>query len=187
MTAAWLGDAATAKSLTAEVAKDSHDKGHVARIHAELATFYAGRGDLDAYRSSRRTAYRESQQRRAAPYVNNVLAVADALAGEFTLARDTLTSGAAKWSHGAGRVYAETARGLAKRGDWRAAQEAAERIGDRNAGYRCQAFAAAAHARYQEADARDELVAWATGLPQPVDQIGALCGLALAAEGVGLP
>lgn len=187
MTAAWLGEAATARSLTPAVAKDSHDKGHVARIHAELATFYARRGDLDAYRSARRTAYRESQQRRAAPHVNNVLAIADALAGEFALAQDTLTSGTPKWSHGASRVDAETARGLARQGDWQAALQAAEKAGFSNAGYRCGAFAAVAHARYQDATARPELVRWASELARPTDQIGALCGLALAADGVGLP
>ncbi|MCA9257938.1 MAG: hypothetical protein KDA61_02005 [Planctomycetales bacterium] len=185
ITAIWEGNLPKANALLNKLRQEGPKKGQLARVNAELAVAYAERGDLQQYRAARRSAYSEIAQGRVKPSFANVLAVADAKMGELALAESSFVDQKLEWFDQE-RPKSEIAVGYARRGDWKKALEAAQDTNRSNPVFRCRAFRAVAQSRYAQEPNRQTLSDWVGQLSAPVDRVGALCGLALAAEGIEL-
>jgi hypothetical protein len=157
----------------------------LARAYAELAILYAKRGDVEGYRSARRSANSHISQGIAKSQLKCVLATADAFAGEFALAQDNIVDGDVPWFDGRGRPRAQIAIGMAKSGALEDAKKAVEYVADVYPFYRCRAFNAYAQARFkQDNTSPNSLLEWVDSMETPIDRIATLCGLAVAAENV---
>tara|TARA_R110002049_G_scaffold268572_1_gene445044 strand:- start:1731 stop:4472 length:2742 start_codon:yes stop_codon:yes gene_type:complete len=178
--AAWRSNI---PQLHAEIGKlrEKSKPGELARATAELAILYAERGDVDGYRSARRTAFAEIRRGGAATKMKTILATADAIAGELTMAKDSIVSGDVDCFDGPSRPLAEVAVGLAKSGRIDEAIAEATSIPKQDICFRSRAFNAVATAKQSELS-DDETLPWVSSLPTQNDQIAALCGLAIAIE-----
>lgn len=149
----------------------------LARGYAELAILTARSGNLPAYQAARRKALAQIQTHGAIDSILLPIYEADAYAGEFALAAKL------KSSDGPLPVYGSGARpqsalcvelSVARR-----SEVALKQIPPLSQPYwRMQAMHAIAAARLQHEPAVDHL-AWLATLPEPIDRIAALCGLAL--------
>ncbi|MCA9148124.1 MAG: hypothetical protein KDA92_02430 [Planctomycetales bacterium] len=186
LVAAWTKDIA---ALKAAITKQKADPkvNELARAQAELAILYATRGDIDEYSSLRRSVVSQIRRKQAWPSMQSLLAVADARAGDLQLAQESLVDEPLTWTDGVGWPGSEIAIAFAKQGNADKALEAAKATSAKYAIYPCRAFAAAAYARYRAGSLGPELIEWVSTLKRPVDQVGAYCGLALAAENIQLP
>ena len=180
--AAWTGNIPLLEAEIEKLRKKSA-KGELARASAELAILYAQRDDIKGYRAARRAAFSDVRRGGAAYRMKSILATADAIAGEFALARDNIVSGDVAWFDGPSRPRSEISIGLANADKVEQSLAEAEKISEQSLFFRSRAFNAVAQARFrQRTESSDDLLAWAQTLRSPNDKIAALCGLALAAE-----
>ena len=180
MVAAWSKDV-PGLLKTIESLRQKSEGAELARAYSELAILYAERGNTAGYRDARRAALSEITERRAPEEMKCVLATADVIAGEFTLAEDTLVDGSMLWFGDASRPRTRLVVALAADGQGERAVKHAEKISEKYPVYRGDAWEAIAKARYKQGQsARETLIAWAGDLKPPNNRVGAFCGLALA-------
>ena len=113
--------------------------------------------------------------------MRTILATADAIAGEFSMAKDYIVAGDIEFFDGPSRPRAEIAVGLAKAGRIDEALTEATSIPKQDTYFRSRAFNSVATAN-QSKLSDDETLPWVSSLPTQNDQIAALCGLAIAIE-----
>lgn len=183
MALAWTSETTRLKSHIEQMrAREKADA--IGRSFAELAIVYAQSGDIEGYRGARRAAFSEFNRSQSSAPMKSVLAVADAIAGEFALAKDNIVEGEVAWFDGRARPRSLIAVGLANAGSWEDAVIQAQAVSVQSPFYRSQAWRAVAQSRFQKAteSEREGLLAWVDSLENPIDQIAAFCGLALSAE-----
>ncbi len=180
--AASVGDITTVEQRLQLIEKDGagydfKKEDCLARGYAELAILTARSGNLPAYQAARRKALGQIQSHGASESILLPIHEADAYAGEFSLAMNL------KRDRGPLPLYGGTSRpqaalcielSVARRSD-----EALKHLPPLSQPYwRIQAMHAIAAARRQHEPEADHL-AWLATLPEPIDRIAALCGLAL--------
>ncbi len=149
----------------------------LARGYAELAILTARSGNLPAYQAARRKALAQIQTQGATDSILLPIYEADAYAGEFALAAKL------KSSDGPLPIYGTGARPQAalcvELSVARRSEDALKQLPPLSQPYwRMQAMHAIAAARFQQ-EPTSEHLAWLATLPEPIDRIAALCGLAL--------
>lgn len=187
--AAWAKDAPGLEAALPELVENSHrklgsaaEKAQPARAYGELAILYAERGNMEGYRKARRSAQSLITQGRAGSEMKLVLATADALAGEFALAKSNLVRGTLGWYGDANRPRRQLVVSLAADGQWDKALEHAFKVSEAQPLHRAAAWSAVAEARRKaNSESGKETLAWAESLESQVDRAAALCGLGLAA------
>ena len=99
--AAWSNDGAELKKLLSVFEQERpfgrEKDNQVARVSAELALLMAKQGDVTDYRAARRKSLSLIDTKGAQPQIKLLLAEADARAGEFVLAENTLVGKPLVW------------------------------------------------------------------------------------------
>ncbi|WP_145421132.1 hypothetical protein [Planctomycetes bacterium K23_9] len=187
--AAWAKDLPGLQGAVVDLVKNSQRRGNTARERAqaargfgELAILNAERGNLADYRDARRSAQSRIDQGHGGSEMKNVLATADALAGEFALAEANLVRGTVAWFGDANRPRKQLAISLAAKGRWRDAAEQASKVSNSQALYRAEAWTSVAEARLTDgSESKPQILDWANSVHPQVDRVAVFCGLALAA------
>lgn len=178
--AAWMNDAPALIKATAALPQHlKHDK--LPHATAELAILYAERGDIANYRNARRAALNQMTENNASQSLKSVLATADAIAGEFTLAEANLVSGPAPWFGDSNRPRSRLAVGYANNREWEKATSHAKKLSENLPSFRGDAWEAISRNRYLDDPASGKaLLDWCSELNSLNDQVSVYCGLALA-------
>lgn len=189
--AAWAKDLPSLRGSVVDLVQNSRRRGNTAqeraqavRGYGELAILNAERGNLAEYRDARRSAQSRIDTGHGGAEMKNVLATADALAGEFALAEANLVGGTVVWFGDANRPRRQLAISLAAKGRWSDAMEQASKISNSQALYRAEAWTSVAEARLNNSsESHEQTLDWANSLEPQVDRAAVFCGLALAVSG----
>ncbi|MDA0921775.1 MAG: hypothetical protein O2945_22125, partial [Planctomycetota bacterium] len=127
--AAWSDDATGLKKLLPTLEQERpfgrEKDNQVSRISAELALLMAKQGDVTAYRTARRKSLSLIDTKGLQSEIKLLLAEADARAGEFVLAENTLVRKPLIWYGPADRPSSAIIAGLATVGRW---EDAAKKL-----------------------------------------------------------
>ena len=179
--AAWSDDAAELKKLLAVLEKQpiSYPErvSENARASAELAVLAAKQNDIATYRSARRKSLSLIDSKKAQLQNKLLLAEADALAGEFVLAENTLIGKPLVWYGPTDRPRSVIIAGLAAAGRWEDALKKLDQVSSSRPRWRLDAAFAIATARCKVEPAQATLD-WVQSLELPLDRVAGLCGLA---------
>ncbi len=186
--AAWAKDIPELEAAIPELVEhyqsrkaNSNERHIPARAYGELAILYAERGNIEAYRNTRRSAQSQITQGRAGSEMKLILATADALAGEFALAESNLVRGTLGWYGDVNRPRKQLVISLAADGQWEKALDHARQVSKSQPLYRAEAWAAVAEGRRKGSSETDkELLTWIDSFESQVDRAAVYCGLALA-------
>jgi hypothetical protein len=179
--AAWSGDSAALKRLLAALESErpyGREKyNRYSRVAAELALLMAKQGDMTAYRAARRKSLSLIDGEGAQPQIKLLLAEADARAGEFVLAENTLAGKPLVWYGPADRPRSAIIAGLAAAGRWEDAAKKLNQVSTSEPKWRLDAAFAIAKARSLVKPAQSTLD-WIQKLESPLDRVAGFCGLA---------
>lgn len=179
--AAWSDDATGLQKLLATLEQERpfgrEKDNQVSRISAELALLLAKQGDVTAYRTARRKSLSLIDTKGAQSEIKLLLAEADARAGEFVLAENTLVEKPLVWYGPCDRPRSAIIVGLATDGRWPDALKTLDRVSTSEPKWRLQAVLAVAAARSKAEPAQNTLH-WIESLDFPLDRVAGLCGLA---------
>lgn len=181
---AWSHDLPQLQRHAAEFEKDpprSNRASITARVYAELAVLAAKHKKLELYRTTRRATASLIDRQDAMPELGLMLAEADALAGEFALSENGLTKQTMMWYGTADRPRSTLVIKLAEAGRVDDATNHYSRLSQPY--WKLRSIQAIAKAKAaSKSDEPDVLAAWIKQLDDPLDRVGADCGLALAAR-----
>jgi hypothetical protein len=181
LVAAWSQDLAELDHAATLLQTDlprSNQASILARVHAEHAILAAKAGDIEAYRQARRTAANLIERKRAMPEISLLFAEADAHAGEFALSENSLGKKAMMWYGSPDRPRSTLVVRLAEAGR---IDEAEKHYAQLSLPFwKTTAMVAISGAKAVNSQTPPEkLLPWIEGLDQPIDRVGAYCGLAL--------
>ena len=151
----------------------------VSRVSAELALLMAKQGDVAAYRTARRKSLSLIDTKGAQPQIKLLLAEADARAGEFVLAENTLVGSSLVWYGPADRPRSAIIAGLAATGRWEDAAKKLDQVSTSEPKWRLDAAFAIAKSR-SLANPVQSTLDWLQELESPLDRVAGFCGLATA-------
>ena len=179
--AAWSDDVTELKKLLAafEQARPfgREKDNQVARVSAELALLMAKQGDVTAYRAARRKSLSLIDTKGAQPQIKLLLAEADARAGEFVLADNTLVGKPLVWHGTADRPRSAIIAGLAAADRWEDAAKKLSQVSSSEPKWRLDAAFAIAKAQSRAKPVQSTLD-WIQKLESPLDRVAGFCGLA---------
>lgn len=180
LVSAWSHDLPQLQRHMAEFERDpprSNRASITARVYAELAVLAAEQKQIELYRTARRSATSLIDRQDAMPELRLMLAEADAYAGELALSENGLTKQTMMWYGMPDRPRSTLIIKLAE----------AERVDDAEKHYsrlsqpfwKLRAMEAIAKARVaSKLDSPETLSVWIHRREDPVDRVGAYCGLA---------
>ena len=179
--AAWSADATGLKKLLDTLEQERpfgrEKDNQVSRVSAELALLLAKQGDVTAYRTARRKSLSLIDTKGAQPEIKLLLAEADARAGEFVLAENTLVEKPLVWYGPADRPRSAIIAGLAAAGRWEDAAKKLNQVSNSDPKWRLESAHTVTAAR-SKAESAQEAPAWIQSLDLPLDRVAGLCGLA---------
>lgn len=177
--AAWSENATELKKLLAVLEKEplSYPEkiSERARVSAELALLMAKQGDVKDYRAARRNSLSLIDTKGAQPQIKLLLAEADARAGEFVLAENTLVGKPLVWYGPTYRARSAIIVELVSAGRWEDAAKKLDQVSSSEPKWRLAAANAIAAARSKQ---EPGTVDWIQSLKSPLDRVAGFCGLA---------